>query len=480
MSMEPRPGDIWQRSLIFNPLTYFGVALAVLSVALIATLFVIAMETPSGNPYLGIITYLVLPVFLVLGLLLIPAGMGLENRRRRRLGEAQAALHPPFPRIDLNQPRHQRLFTVWAVSTLAVIAVLGFAGYEAYGFMESVPFCGQTCHQVMAPEKTAYLDSPHARVACTSCHIGPGADWFVRSKLSGVYQVYAVLTNVYPRPIQTPLENLRPARETCEECHWPEKFYGDRIVTHTRFAEDEANTKQKTSLVVKTGGGSERAGVSTGVHWHMDPRNSVEYVATDNARQDIPWVRVRTPDGAETTYVSKKATQTLEQLEATAKRTMDCIDCHNRPTHIYYQPADAIDRSMAAGRIDTSLPFAKKTGMGLITAPYGSQEQAQQAIVAGFEGFYEKTYPQVASSQQAAIERSAQALAEDYTRNVFPQMNVAWGTYVENIGHQRSPGCFRCHDGQHQSTDGKVIKNDCTTCHSLPQTGEPTGLQVAP
>ncbi len=477
MSRSPDFSMLHPRSLIHNLLSYAGIALAVITALLISGLVIIEVNSPQSSPYLGVLTYLVLPPILILGLLLVPIGMGLENRRRRRLGEAD--LHPPFPRIDLNQPRHQRLFALWAAGTLVVMALLGVVAYQSYEFMESTTFCGDVCHTVMQPEKTAYLDSPHARVACTECHIGPGADWWAKSKLSGAYQVYAVLTNVYPRPIDTPIHNLRPARETCEQCHWPEKFYGDKIVTHTRFQPDEQNTPQKTSMVVKTGGGSERMGLSQGVHWHMDPRNEIDYIAIDEDRQEIPWVQARTVDGSVTEYVAQDKPVSAEALKQGERRQMDCIDCHNRPTHIFFDPNEAIDREMAVGRIDPSLPWAKKVGLDLITRQYASHDEARRLITTEWERFYRDNYPQIYASKAAAVQQAADRLVDAYTRNVFPQMNVTWGTYHSNIGHQDTPGCFRCHDGKHVSSDGKVIRNDCTLCHSLPVQGEPVGLQVA-
>ncbi len=477
MSRSLHSGMLHPRSLIHNWLSYAGIALAAISALLISGLIVIEANSQHSSPYLGVLTYLVLPPILITGLLLVPIGMGLENRRRRRQGEED--LHPPFPRIDLNQPRHQRLFAFWAAGTVVVLVLLGVVAYQSYEFMESTTFCGDVCHTVMQPEKTAYLDSPHARVECTACHIGPGADWWAKSKLSGAYQVLAVLTNSYPRPIDTPIRNLRPARETCEQCHWPEKFYGDKIVTHTRFLDDEKNTVQKTSFVVKTGGGSERIGVSQGVHWHMDPRNEIDYIAVDEDRQEIPWVLARTVDGSVTEYFAQAKPVGAEELKQGERRQMDCIDCHNRPTHIFFEPGEAIDRDMAVGRIDPSLPWAKKVGLDLITRQYASHEEARRVIGEEWERFYRDNYPQLYAEKTAAVQQAAAQLVDAYTRNIFPQMNVTWGTYHDNIGHQDSPGCFRCHDGKHVSSDGKVIRNDCTLCHSLPVQGEPLVLQVA-
>ncbi|MHB1130945.1 MAG: cytochrome c3 family protein [Chloroflexota bacterium] len=477
---EPTNPPAHQRGLVHNPTTYVGAILAIASAIIVVALIVIHINSSTQSPYVGIFAFLVLPAFVVLGLLLIPIGMWFENRRRRRYAASETEAPPPFPHIDLNQPRHQSYFGVFMVGTVLALGLLGTAAYQAYTFMETTTFCGETCHAVMQPERVAYLDSPHARVTCVSCHIGPGASWWVRSKASGVGQVFAVVLNNYPRPIPTPLENLRPARDTCETCHWPEQFYGDRIVSHTRYQTDEGNTAQQTSLIVKTGGASAHAGLSTGIHWHVDPRNEVLYVATDDKRQEIPWVGWRQPDGTLIEYTSTDKPISADELQSHERRVMDCIDCHNRPTHIFYSPDAAIDRELAAGRIDPTLPFAKKNAVELIQRQYPSQEEARRAIAADWEAMYRDSQPQVYAAKAAAVKGSATAVADAYTRNIFPQMNVTWGTYHSNIGHQEWPGCFRCHDGKHVSSTGRAIRNDCTLCHSRPQVGEVTGIAVAP
>ena len=99
---------------------------------------------------------------------------------------------------------------------MLLVVISAVLSYRAYQFTDSVAFCGATCHTPMKPEYTAYQDSPHARVPCVGCHVGPGATWYVRSKLSGTYQVYAVFRDVYPRPITTPISDLRPVQQACE------------------------------------------------------------------------------------------------------------------------------------------------------------------------------------------------------------------------------------------------------------------------
>ncbi|MCL4458605.1 MAG: cytochrome C [Chloroflexi bacterium] len=452
-----------------NLITIVGAALALFSFILIVFLLLIQFLGVRITPYIGILTFLALPILLVIGLLLIPLGIFWTRMQRRRRGIVSVAeALPLFPVLDLNVPRQQQTFALFAVATVFILALLGTVSYQSTEFMDSVTFCGQTCHTVMKPEYTAYLRSPHARVPCTSCHIGPGASWFVKSKLSGTYQIIATLFNTYPHPIPVPIKDLRPARETCEKCHWPEKFYSDKMMVFNRYASDEKNTEQKIFLLVKTGGGNERTGVSMGIHWHMNIRNEIRYIATDPERQNIPWVQVKSPNGEITEYMSTASPLTPQQIQAAEKRDMDCMDCHNRPTHIFYPPGRAVDDALGAKRIDVSLPYIKKKAVEALTTPYSTTEQAMEGIARAIDSYYKTSYPDIYAAKGKAIQTAITSLQQIYRENVFPSMKVTWDTYWDNIGHVDSPGCFRCHDGKHRSADGRIIRLECNICHSIP------------
>jgi nitrate/TMAO reductase-like tetraheme cytochrome c subunit len=328
--------------------------------------------------------------------------------------------------------------------------------------MDSVQFCGQTCHQVMQPEYTAYQRSPHARVACIECHIGPGAPWFVRSKISGSYQLLAVTFNLYPRPIPTPVHNLRPARETCVDCHWPQRFSGDKLVVKTSFADDEKNSATKTVLLVHIGG---RRPDSQLVGIHGRHLGLVTYVAADTKRQVIPSINYQNPDGSFTEFVSAEATPNGSARPET--RMMDCMDCHNRPTHTFDMPESALNREMAARRINSSLPFVHKVSVELLKRNYPSRLAAQTQLPEAFRAYYKANYFALYNSQRAQIEQAAATVLDIYNGNIFPEMNITWGTYPNNLGHTDFPGCFRCHDGNHKSKEGREITQDCNACHSL-------------
>lgn len=454
---EPRHG---LRMLLRNPVSLAGIALALVSVANIFLFVLIDLIATKPSPYIGILAYMVSPAFLVLGLLLILVGVLIERRKKVTPTEF-------YPVIDLND-RAQRGAVISFVTFLVVFVLVSSAGsYKAYEFTESVAFCGQLCHTVMSPEYTAYSLSPHARVACVDCHVGTGATWFVKSKLSGTRQVFAAAFNTFPRPIPTPVHNLRPAQDTCEQCHWPKKFYGGQMKVFTHFSTDEKNTMRQVRLLIKTGGGDPTTGAPEGIHWHMNIGNKIDYVAADDKRQVIPYVHAQDLQGRVTEYYAKDSTLTKEQLAKAPRHHMDCVDCHNRPTHIYVAPDQAVDQALSAHRLDASLPFIKQQAVSVLTANYPTTDAALQGIAKGIDDFYESKYAEVAKTKQLSIRNAVAELQQIFQHTQFPEMKVNWQTHPNNLGHYYFSGCFRCHDGQHVSSDGRVISKDCNQCHTL-------------
>ncbi|HYA47968.1 MAG TPA: NapC/NirT family cytochrome c [archaeon] len=461
--LEVEPWHL-SRMLLRNPVSLAGVALGIVALANIFLFVLIDNIAVKPSPYVGILAYMVSPGFLILGLLLMLAGVLLE--RHKHLAPSTF-----YPRIDLNDPT-QRSAVFSFITFLVVFAVVSAAGsYKAYEFTESTAFCGQLCHTVMIPEFTAYQLSPHARVACADCHVGPGATWFVKSKLSGSRQVFATIFNTFPRPIPTPVHNLRPAQETCEQCHWPKKFYGGQLKVFSHYANDEKNTLHQVRMLIKTGGGDPATGAPSGIHWHMNIGNRLDYVAADEKRQVIPYIRVEDMQGRVTEYYAKDSTLTPDQIKAQIAKGgthhMDCVDCHNRPTHIYVSPDQSVDQSLLARRVDASLPFIKQQAVTVLAATYKTSDEAMRSIANGLQGFYESKYPDVAKTKQLEIRNAVTEMQQIYNRTTFPDMKLNWQTHPNNLGHYYYPGCFRCHDGQHVSTDGRVISKDCNQCHTM-------------
>jgi hypothetical protein len=463
---------------VHNRLSYGGAAIAVLAFMLFCFLAFLHTVTGAARaPYAGLLIFTLVPAILLFGLVLIPIGMFFEWRHIRRTSSVSM---PTYPVVDLNQPHYRNAVLIFALGSILVLFVTVFGGYSAYEATESVTFCGALCHTVMKPEYTTYKQSPHARVRCVDCHVGPGADWYVKSKVTGAYQVYAVLFDKFPRPIPSPISSLRPAQQTCEQCHWPEQFYGAQQNKRVYFLPDEKNTEWVIELLVKIGGGNPAAGRTEGIHWHMNIADRVEYIATDEARQEIPWVRITNRSTGEVReYVSTETPLTERQIETMPKRTMDCMDCHNRPTHIFRSPRFAVDLALSSGAIDRTLPFVRKEGVGLLAADYASRDAALAGISNGLTAFYQKQYPELAKDRSAVITKAIRELQKIYDQNFFPSMKAKWSVYPNNIGHLEFEGCFRCHDGQHKSAEGKIIRSDCNTCHTIMAQGPAEHLSYA-
>lgn len=461
-----------RRALYRNWVSYCGGLLVVggLVLFLMALLFQYSLRRPS--PYADIITYLIFPGVILGGLVVALAGMVRESRRRRRLGTPDAPL--PFPSVDLNDPRQRRIFVSLVGAMGVLVVVFAFAGYNGFLLTESVGFCGSTCHTQMGPEMAAYQRSPHANVPCVACHVGGGAGAYASSKANGMKQLWGVVTHSYDTPIPTPIKGLRPARETCQDCHWLEKQWGTQLYQRPHFRYDEKSTPEQITMLMKVGGGQGAYGA--GIHWHMGIENTVSFVADDDHLQSIPWVKVARSDGTSTEYFRKVNPVDPGALASMTKHTMDCMDCHNRPAHTFETPDIAVDRALAAGVVSTTLPFVKSLSVDALSKEYGTRDFAHDGIAKDVRAFYAERYPEVATTRAVDIGKLIDGLDGIYDANVFPEMKVSWKTYPSNLGHRNSPGCFRCHDGKHASPDGKVLTYECKACHTQPQRGPVSGL----
>ena len=466
--------NTWEKNLrpvLFygnNWISLIGGALTTASALVLIGFWVVSFFGHAGstNPYLGIIVDLCLPGLFVLGLILIPLGIWI----RRRALATQGELPSVYPEIGLRDPFFRRGIELVLVATFVNFVIVGTASYRGVSYMDSPSFCGQSCH-VMAPQWAAYQVSPHSHVACVECHIGSGFQAAVQAKVNGTKQLIEVATHTFPTPIHASLSALRPARATCEECHSPTHFVGEKLLVETSYGDDEKNSVTKTVLVLHLGGVDSLSHLS-GIHGHH--LDQYQYVATDATNQNIISVSKHNADGTTTEWISSDWKGPVKGVV----RQMDCMDCHNQATHIFQTPQQALNGAMQNGAPNPALPFIHKKGMELIQAEYSSQEQAATKINAGLQEFYRTQYPAVWSGQRGDVDAAAKVLVSLYQRNVFPDMKVGWGTYPNNIGHNSFPGCFRCHDGNHTTKDGKTISNDCSTCHNLLATDEANPKQL--
>ncbi len=446
-----------------NPMTITGAVLTTSSsITLLAFWAYLIVRGGAVHPYYSILFFFILPAVFVLGLILMPLGAVLRHRKLKEHHDLPAE----YPPIDFRSPLLRRAIILVVFLSLVNFSIMGTASYQAVEYMDSTQFCGQTCHTPMQPEFTAYTNSPHSRVACVDCHIGGGAPWFVKAKISGLRQLYAVAFKTYHRPIPSPVEDLRPARDTCEHCHWPQKFTGDKFVVRTKYSDDEKNTPATSVLLMKIGGRTFEGLV--GIHGrHLSTTERIEYVATDAQRQVIPLVDYIDDAGKRVEFVSTDTKATTAELANAPRRKMDCMDCHNRPTHAFQMPERAVDEAMMAGRISPKLPFIKREAVAALKANYPDQAAAAAQIPKAIGEFYLTKYPALFQSDRPAIETAAEQVKQIYLRNVFPDMKLTWGTHPNNIGHDDFPGCFRCHDGKHKSADGRMITDDCSACHQV-------------
>ena len=458
-----------------NWLTIIGSFIAGINLALILLLFIFSTIFNKGNTNLGLFIYIILPGFLLLGLLMVPVGMIRERRRIRKLAVKEESR---FPKMDLNDPRHRNAFIIFTITTIIVLFLSTLGSFQAFHITESVEFCGTLCHKVMEPEYTAYQNSPHANVACVECHVGSGASWYVKSKLSGLHQVYAVITKTYPTPIETPLHDLRPARETCEKCHWPQKFYARTLWTNKYFLADSVNSEWDIILQMKTGPEYSGLGLKEGIHWHINPDVQIEYISENEKRENITYVKyTNKTTGAVKIFRNKGNPISDSLLAVSTARTMDCVDCHNRPSHNYNSPTVYFDKAMLTGAISKNIPFFKKAAMCILKETFTDRDTALMKIKESITGFYKTGHAEYYASNTDLIDKSVSALQTAFKQNTFPKMKVTYDHYPEHIGHLESDGCFRCHNDAFVAEDGSKISRDCNLCHSIVGQGKPGAME---
>lgn len=464
---EDEKGGSWQHliaSIWRTPLGLLGVAVITVSVTLMVIGLVVDFAGLVDNPYFGVLCYVLLPMGMVLGLLLLPLSAYLWRRHWFRSSLAADASHL---HINLSNPRHRKYMVGFVVVGVINMSFLAFIGYEGYHFTDSPYFCGMVCHQVMEPEYVAYQQSPHANVACVECHIGPGAQWYVKAKISGMHQLAAVVTGNYSRPVPAPVEHLRPARDTCEQCHWPEKFHGKKVKSFVSYSNDDQLEPEVQEIALHIGGQNPVTDAPEGIHWHVSDDIEIRYRPLDEKRTRIGQVQVKKGDGPVVEYGLEGDGEPGEW------RTMDCIDCHNRPTHIYAELEERVDFGLQSRKLDPGLEGIREDAMEVLARDYPSREQAEETMVADLLELQTKRHgSEFVGENYQRISDGGKFLLETYLANIWPSMNIGWGTYRSHLGHQNADdgyGCFRCHDEEHESDSGEVISQDCSLCHDEPE-----------
>ncbi len=451
----------------YNLTTLTGMSIAILMLVLIVALILLDALRGFSNAYMGLITYIGLPGIMIFSVLVAYVGV-VRARKRALKGDADQKV---YPTIDLNSSRTRKLVTYFALGGIVVMTLSGFGTLQAYEYTESVKFCGETCHFVMGPEYTAYQNSPHAKVPCKQCHIGPGAQSYVQSKLSGSYQLYAALTGTYKTPIPTPVRNLRSSKDTCEQCHWTSQIYAPKMRTRVHYLADDTNTAYQMSMLVKVG--TTEPGKDEGIHAHMYLNNQVTYIASDPQRQVIPYVEMRDKAGNVTIYRSKELPIDDATIKTAERQIVNCTDCHNRPTHQFPHPDVTLNDAFSRHLLDASIPELKTAATEALEGTYKTQAEGLAGVESSLRKFYEKNHPEVLAKNHAGLEQAIQEIRKIYARSYFPEMKADWKAHPDNLDHIHSNGCFRCHDDKHVSPQGKVISKNCQTCHLIVAQGNP-------
>jgi hypothetical protein len=448
----------------YNWLSLTGFIVSANSLILILILYLYSVLSTQITNSLGLYIYIILPAFLVFGLLLIPLGVVINIHRRKEANKQ----NEPWPVIDLNKRQDWAIVVrIFIITTIFLVAT-AMGSYRAYEYTQSNEFCGKLCHQVEEPEYITYQHSSHARVTCAECHVGQGTDWYIKSKFAGLYQVYSVIFKKYPRPIPTPIHNLRPQRETCEGCHWPEKFYSRKLRLQRSYLADSANTEWNLSLVMKIGPEFNSKENSEGIHWHINKNFKIEYISDTRNRERIPWVKLTNLRSGEVKIFEDEEhpldAKTLDTLE---KRTMDCMDCHNRASHLFNSAPDYIDNAFVTGLLPKNLPFFKEAAMKALKVPFKDRDIAMDDISESILKYYKDKHPEVLKSDKQRMIAAIAVIREEYKLNAFPSMKADAIQYPNHIGHLESAGCFRCHSDRHKTAKGETISKNCEICHTI-------------
>jgi len=360
-------------------------------------------------------------------------------------------------------------------------AAATMGGVTAVGFSETPAFCGM-CH-TMDPELKAYAMSPHRDVTCAECHVEPGAAGFIKAKANGTKQLFDIITGQFPTPIEPPDHAKLPAvKDTCLKCHSLDELTANggpvKLVLRPRYLPDETNTQQTVAVMLRPGGLGDSSGV-LGVHWHVAQK--VTYTTSDIRSRKIDLVEITAKDGTTKQYISGSQVAVSTDVKpdvarlksSETNRRMDCIDCHNRIGHGIPSPDQTVDEAIAAGKINATLPYIKRESVALLNGNYVSLKAADTAID-GLKATYAAKYPLIAQAKSGQVTAAIDELKTEYRLIATPAMKVQAKTYPDNLGHQTSLGCFRCHDGAHYlvvkgQVTNKTIPSACSTCHTFPQ-----------
>jgi len=455
--------------VLSNPISLIGLIMAVFNAGFIVFLLIVEAFSRRAHPYADLVIWLILPGLVFIGLVLIFVGIRREQRKKLKAKLEERRLMS----IDFNDPMQRRTAVFLLTGFLALSLLYAFAGYKTYEFTESNTFCARLCHTVHTAEDHSHSYSVHAEITCSDCHVGSGAKYFLLYKLKGTRQLFDLLTGRYPRPIPTPVVDLRPSQDVCENCHGPQYWIHQRLESRTYFLSDKTNTRKTITLLLRMGQTATMPERAPKMHWHYSTTAEIDYVASDTKKTIIPWIHVKRLDGKEQVYRMTGSEISDDAATKAGPREMDCIDCHNRAGHPYNPPDVIMNALLSLKLVDPDLPGIKGVAVKALDAGYSSREDAMRGINDSIRDFYRKIYPVWSPEKEKAVASVVTILRRAYDRNYDPSMKVSWKNFPNNQGHLFSAGCFRCHDGKHRSDDGTILSRDCSLCHLLiERTGE--------
>ena len=458
---RPRPLSIYYNwTSIAGSVLAIGGATSVLFFAFVGRL---SEDQPT---YPGVV---LLPFFalILFGLLLLVVGILREARRRRRGRPPSINATLSIDLVKLTRRRPIFFIVSSTVVATSLVLAVGSGLFQFTELTESNEFCGETCHSVMHPEWIRYAESAHAEVKCVECHVGRDAEGYILSKLSGLERVVAMATGDITRPIPTPIHDLRPARELCGECHTPGRFVDSRQIQRSYFQADEENTPIDLRMLINVGGKGHRNHEGSGIHYHMFVAQKVEYIARDPQRQQIAWVKVTRADGSTLEYEDSSNPIAESERASLEVRTMDCLDCHNRPAHRFTAPIDAVNDALAIGSIPREIPFIKLEAVKALDQDYATTEAAMAGIADALTTAYREEHPEFVDDGGEQLPKAIHAIQTIYRGTIFPEMKAQWSAHPDNLGHRDWPGCFRCHNDELESSEGDTIFTTCTRCHLI-------------
>lgn len=424
------------------------------------------------NQCFAVLLYILFVPLLLVAIILITYGNYFTKKQKQAQNTAVFSYN--YLKSNLMSPAHyssiRKKVYFLAIFTALFLFFLSIATHGSYYYSNTNHFCARFCHQVLSHAAKTHYSSPHSRVDCMECHKKyDGYNVSGTDHTSGLVKAYKTITKSSSTPIKIPASRLRPSNESCEKCHWPDKFHGKQLRIINSFQSDESNSHTKTALYLNIGSGGSLAQSAQGIHWHTSRKHRLYYLASDEERLDIVKITLDSNNGTKVVYTKEGRETTLKNKR---HRLMDCVDCHNRPTHYIFSPEKALDKKLLSGEIPQKLPFIKQQALVAITKPYPSTPAALKGISDHLRGHYSKIPPEQSELLAQAIRGTQQA----YTDNVSIELGVDWNTYPNFIGHAHNGGCFRCHNSAFKTKEGKGIPHDCKLCHLILAENEPSHL----